>query len=84
MLVNLKMPANVQDFIAAFSKQYDMSESEIIQKALMEFMHKRRLEAYKKDIEAIKNEDIETLSESEVFEDIENLLKNEDYLHGKI
>ena len=73
-MLTLTLPQEVENFIIQTAEQEQITHSELILRALECFLHEKRIQNYKNDIELLEQGGLKTLTADEVFGDIEQMI----------
>ena len=73
-MLTLTLPQEVEKFIIQTAEQEQITHSELILRALECFLHEKRIQNYKADIELHKQGKLKMLTGDEVFGDIEQMI----------
>lgn len=68
MPLSINLPKEVENFVIKAAQKEQISESELIQRALQSFLHEQRIQNYKNDIELLRQGKMKVYSEKEAFE----------------
>ena len=74
-MLTLSLPQEVEKFIIQTAEQEQITHSELILRALECFLHEKRIQNYKADIELLEQGKLKTYTADEVFGAIKKRLK---------
>lgn len=75
MPLMITLPQEVENFIIKTAHKEQITQSELIQRALQSLLHEQRIQNYKNDLKLIEQGKIKTLTADEVFSNVRKRLK---------
>ena len=74
-MLTLSLPKEVENLLIQTAEAEQISQAELVEKALQRYAHTQRIQNYKNDIELAKQGKLKTLTGDEVFGAIRRRLK---------
>lgn len=74
MPLSINLPKEVENFVIKTAQKEQISESELIQRALQSFLHEQRIQNYKNDIKLIRQGKMKVYSTEEVFGEVRKMI----------
>ena len=73
-MLTINLPKEVENFVIKAAHKEQISESELIQRALQSFLHEQRIQNYKNDIELLRQGKLKVYSAEEAFGKVREML----------
>ena len=74
-MLTLSLPKEVENLLIQTAQEEQISQAELIEKALQRYAHAQRIQNYKNDIELLEQGKLKTYTADEVFGAIKKRLK---------
>ena len=74
-MLTLSLPKEVENLLIQTAQEEQISQAELIEKALQRYAHAQRIQNYKNDIELLEQGKLKTYTGDEVFGAIKKRLK---------
>ena len=73
-MLTLSLPKEVENLLIQTAEEEQISQAELVEKALQRYAHAQRIQNYKNDIELAKQGKLQELSADEVFGEVRKMI----------